>query len=44
MTWSKTTPESLSEAIFSNLGKSVDFAKIPINGSKAAAKIIERVL
>jgi predicted glycosyltransferase len=44
MTCSKTTPESLSEAIFSNLGKSVDFAKIPINGSKEAAKIIERIL
>jgi UDP-N-acetylglucosamine:LPS N-acetylglucosamine transferase len=44
MTRSKTTPESLAEAILSNLGKTVDYAKIPINGSKEAAKIIDGFL
>ena len=44
MTSSKTTPESLAEAILSNLGKTVDYAKIPINGSKEAARIINGLL
>jgi UDP-N-acetylglucosamine:LPS N-acetylglucosamine transferase len=44
MTCSKTTPELLAEAILSNLGKNVDYAKIPINGSKEAAKIIDQFL
>jgi UDP-N-acetylglucosamine:LPS N-acetylglucosamine transferase len=44
MTASKTTPESLAEAIVSNLGKTVDYAKIPINGSEEAAKIINWLL
>ena len=44
MTCSKTTPELLSEAILSNIWKPVDYAKIPTNGSKEAAKIIERTL
>ena len=44
MTCSKTTPELLAEAILSNLGKTVDYAKIPINGSKEAARIINGLL
>jgi UDP-N-acetylglucosamine:LPS N-acetylglucosamine transferase len=44
MTCSKTTPESLSEAIVSNIGKTVDYASIPIDGSKEAAKIIWKIL
>jgi predicted glycosyltransferase len=44
MKLSKTTPESLSEAIVSNIGKKVDYASIPTNGSQEAAKIIEAVL
>ena len=44
MTCSKTTPELLADAILSNIGKNVDYAKIPINGSKEAAKKIEELL
>jgi len=44
MTHSKTTPESLAEAILSNLGKTVDYAKISINGSEEAAKRINELL
>ena len=44
MTCSKTTPELLSEAIVSNIGKTIDYASIPISGSKEAAKIIEKIL
>ena len=44
MTCSKTTPESLSEAIFSNIGKTVDYASIPTNGSKEAARILMEIL
>jgi hypothetical protein len=44
MTHSKTTPELLGEAILSNLGKTVDYANIPINGSNEAARIIDELL
>jgi UDP-N-acetylglucosamine:LPS N-acetylglucosamine transferase len=44
MIHSKTTPESLSEAIVFNIGKKVDYASIPKNGSQQAAKIIKSVL
>jgi UDP-N-acetylglucosamine:LPS N-acetylglucosamine transferase len=44
MTCSKTTPESLSEAIVSNIGKNVDYASIPTDGSKEAAKAIGTIL
>ena len=44
MTCSKTTPETLSEAIVSNIGNNVDYASIPTNGSIEAARIIETVL
>jgi predicted glycosyltransferase len=44
MAFSRITPESLSEAIISNIGKKVDYASIPTNGSQEAARIIEVVL
>jgi len=44
MTCSKTTPDSLSQAIVSNIGKSVDYASIHTDGSKEAARIIEKIL
>ncbi len=44
MTLSKTTPESLAEAILSNLGKNVDYATIPTDGAKQAASIIAELL
>jgi UDP-N-acetylglucosamine:LPS N-acetylglucosamine transferase len=44
MSCSRTTPESLSEAILSNIGKTADFAQIPTNGSKEAAKIMDKIL
>jgi hypothetical protein len=44
MTASNTTPEMLAEAILSNLGKTVDYAKIPINGANIAARIIAELL
>jgi predicted glycosyltransferase len=44
MTCSKTTPELLAKTVLSNLDKPVDYAKIPINGSKETAKRIEELL
>jgi predicted glycosyltransferase len=44
MTLSKTSPESLAETILSNLEKTVDYAKIPINGAQESAKIINGLL
>ena len=44
MTCSKTTPQLLSEAICSNIEKTIDYASIPINGSKEAARILEKTL
>jgi UDP-N-acetylglucosamine:LPS N-acetylglucosamine transferase len=43
MTCSKTTPELLAETVLSNLDKPLDYAKIPIKGSKEAAKRIEEL-
>ena len=44
MTCSKTTPESLSEAIVSNIGTHVDYASIPTNGAQEAARTIQSIL
>jgi len=44
MTWSKTTPELLSKAIVSNIGKTVGYASIPTSGSREAARLIEKRL
>ena len=44
MTCTKTTPEMLAEAALSSIGKEVDYAKIPIDGSREAAKRISEFL
>jgi UDP-N-acetylglucosamine:LPS N-acetylglucosamine transferase len=44
MARSKTSPESLAEAILSNFGKTVDYAKIPIDGAKNSATIVNELL
>ncbi len=44
MVCSKTTPELFAETVFSNIDKKVDYAKIPIDGSKEAAKRIKEFL
>jgi hypothetical protein len=44
MVRSKTTPEMLAEAILSNLGKTTDYAKLPINGASEAARIVNALL
>ena len=44
MICSMTTPELLAEAVFSNIDKQVDYAKIPIDGSKETAKRINELL
>ena len=44
MICSMTTPELLAEAVFSNIDKQVDYAKIPIDGSKEIAKRIKALL
>jgi UDP-N-acetylglucosamine:LPS N-acetylglucosamine transferase len=44
MKCSATNAEILSETIISNITKAVDYATIPVNGSKEAAKIIESLL
>jgi predicted glycosyltransferase len=43
MTYSRTTPESLAETILVNFEKTVHYAKIPINGAKEAARIINEI-
>jgi UDP-N-acetylglucosamine:LPS N-acetylglucosamine transferase len=44
MICSMTTPELLAEAVFSNIDKEVDYARIPIDGSKEIAKRIKDFL
>jgi UDP-N-acetylglucosamine:LPS N-acetylglucosamine transferase len=44
MVCSTTSPELLAEAVFSNINKEVDYVKIPIDGSKEAAKRINELL
>lgn len=44
MNFSATNAESLSEAIVSNIARSVNYKTIPINGSKEAARVIQGVL
>jgi len=44
MTYSKTTPESLAEAIISNIGKEVSYAPIPADGAQKAAQLISQLL
>jgi len=44
MTYSKTTPESLAEAIISNIGKQVTYAPIPADGAQKAAQLIGQLL
>jgi ribosome biogenesis SPOUT family RNA methylase Rps3 len=43
MDYSKTTPESLSKAIQENIGKKVQYTKIPIDGAAKTAKLITEV-
>ena len=44
MVCSTTTPELLAETVFSNFDKEVDYAKIPIDGSREIAKRINELL
>jgi UDP-N-acetylglucosamine:LPS N-acetylglucosamine transferase len=44
MPYSKTTPESLAEAIISNIGKEVTYAPIPADGAQKAAQLISQLL
>jgi UDP-N-acetylglucosamine:LPS N-acetylglucosamine transferase len=44
MTCSKTTPQLLSEAIFSHIKKTVDYALVPTKGSYETAKILTELL
>ena len=44
MTYAKTTPESLAEAIILNIGKEVSYAPIPADGAQKAAQLIGQLL
>jgi UDP:flavonoid glycosyltransferase YjiC (YdhE family) len=44
MVCSKTSPELLAETVVANIDKEVNYAKIPINGSKEMAKRINELL
>jgi UDP-N-acetylglucosamine:LPS N-acetylglucosamine transferase len=44
MDYSKTTPQSLADAIVQNLGKKVDYANIPTDGARKAAELISKLL
>jgi UDP:flavonoid glycosyltransferase YjiC (YdhE family) len=44
MKFSQTTPESLAEVVLSNLGKDVHYPRIPTDGARTAAQIINEYL
>ena len=44
MSYVKTTPESLAEAVISNLGKDMSYPPIDTNGAKNAAQLICQLL
>ena len=44
MSYCETTPESLAEAICAQIGKPVDYRKIPIHGARKAAEYIAGLL
>lgn len=44
MTYSNTTPESLAEAVVSNIGKEVTYRPIPTDGAQKAAQLISQFL
>jgi len=44
MRYFETTPESLANAIRTNIGKDVDWEPIPVDGARKAAKLINGFL
>jgi UDP-N-acetylglucosamine:LPS N-acetylglucosamine transferase len=44
MVYSQTTPEILAEKVISNLGKSVTYPPIPVQGAQKAARLIGELL
>jgi hypothetical protein len=44
MVYSQTNPEILAEKVIANLGKSVDYPPIPVQGAQMAAKLIGDLL
>jgi UDP-N-acetylglucosamine:LPS N-acetylglucosamine transferase len=44
MVYSQTTPEILAEKVISNLGKSVNYSPIPVQGAQMAAQLIGELL
>jgi len=44
MTYDKTTPESLSQAIQENLGKKTSYPQVPLEGAAKTAKLVQEVM
>jgi UDP-N-acetylglucosamine:LPS N-acetylglucosamine transferase len=44
MVYSQTTPEILAEKVIANLGKSVNYPPIPVQGAQMAAQLISELL
>ena len=44
MVYSQTTPEILAEKVIANLGKSINFPPIPVQGAQKAAQLIGELL
>jgi hypothetical protein len=44
MVYSQTTPEILAEKVIANLGKTVDYPPIPVQGAQKAAQLIGELL
>ncbi len=44
MVYSQTTPEILADKVIANLGKKVNYPKIPVNGAQKAAQLISQLL
>jgi len=42
--YSQTTPEILADKVIANLGKKVNYPKIPVNGAQKAAQLISQLL
>ena len=44
MSYYETTPEILADKVISNLGKEVDYPRIPTDGARKAARLIKQLL
>jgi hypothetical protein len=44
MSYYETTQEALAEKVIANLGKEVNYARVPTDGAQKAARLINQLL